>query len=129
MYVAITRARERLYASFAQTRLLHGQTRYGIKSRFIDELPEGAVKWLTPRVRTGARFGQWHDPGLAQAISSAVPRSKPSHGFRIGQSVQHARFGEGVIINLEGNGDDARAQVNFGPQGVKWLQLAVARLT
>ena len=50
MYVAITRARRRLYVSLAQSRLLHGQTRYGIKSRFLEELPENAVKWLTPRV-------------------------------------------------------------------------------
>lgn len=131
MYVAITRARQRLYISFAQTRMLHGRTRDGFKSRFIAELPEGAVKWLTPRVRAraGGRFGQWHDSGLAPAVATAVARAKPTHGFRIGQSVQHARFGEGVIINLEGGGDDARAQVNFGPQGVKWLQLAVAKLT
>jgi DNA helicase-2/ATP-dependent DNA helicase PcrA len=58
-----------------------------------------------------------------------VARAKPPHGYRIGQSVNHARFGEGVVINLEGNGDDARAQINFGPQGVKWLSLAVAKLT
>jgi DNA helicase-2/ATP-dependent DNA helicase PcrA len=128
MYVAITRARQRLYISFAQTRLLHGQTRYGIRSRFIDELPEGAVKWLTPRVRAGARFGNWRDSGFAPA-PAPVMRSQPSHGFRIGQSVRHTRFGEGVIVNLEGSGDDARAQVNFGPQGMKWLQLAVAKLT
>ncbi len=55
-------------------------------------------------------------------------RSAPSHGVRVGQSVRHARFGEGVVINLEGSGDDARAQVNFGPQGIKWLALAVAKL-
>jgi len=129
MYVAITRARRRLYISFAQTRLLHGQTRYGIKSRFLEELPEGAVKWLTPRVRaaSGGRFGQWHDTGLAPAVATA--RAKPTHGYRIGQTVHHARFGEGVIINIEGNGDDARVQINFGPQGLKWLLLSVAKLT
>ena len=129
MYVAITRARQRLYISFAQSRMLHGQTRYGIKSRFLGELPDGAVKWLTPRVRasSGGRFGQWHDTGLASAVVTA--RSKPTHGYRIGQTVNHARFGEGVIVNIEGSGDDARVQVNFGPQGLKWLLLAVAKLT
>ena len=133
MYVAITRARRRLYVSFAQSRLLHGQTRYGIKSRFLEELPENAVKWLTPRVAAGAgggRFGQWHDAGVRPSVPSAPPaRSAPSHGVRVGQAVRHARFGEGVVINLEGSGDDARAQVNFGPLGVKWLALAVAKLT
>ena len=131
MYVAITRARRRLYVSFAQSRLLHGQTRYGIKSRFLQELPDAAVKWLTPRqpVGGGGRFGQWHDAGVRPAAPSAPPARAPSHGMRIGQSVRHARFGEGVVINLEGSGDDARAQVNFGPLGVKWLALAVAKLT
>jgi DNA helicase II / ATP-dependent DNA helicase PcrA len=131
MYVAITRARRRLYMSFAQSRLLHGQTRYGIRSRFIEELPEPAVKWLTPRagVASGGRFGAWHDPGLRSTVpSTPVHTSRNTHGFRIGQTVHHARFGDGVIINLEGGGDDARVQVNFGPHGVKWLLLAVAKL-
>jgi DNA helicase II / ATP-dependent DNA helicase PcrA len=131
MYVAITRARRRLYVSFAQSRLLHGQTRYGIKSRFLEELPDNAVKWLTPRVAAhggGGRFGQWHDPGVKAAAPAGSVRSQPSHGFRVGQSVRHAKFGEGVIVNLEGSGDDARVQVNFGVHGVKWLLVAVARL-
>jgi DNA helicase-2/ATP-dependent DNA helicase PcrA len=130
MYVAITRARRRLYISFAQSRLLHGQTRYGIRSRFLQELPEDAVKWLTPRaaVGGGGRFGHWHDAGVKPELVSPAARSRATHGFRIGQSVRHARFGDGVIVNLEGAGDDARVQVNFGPQGVKWLLLGVAKL-
>jgi len=131
MYVAITRARRRLYVSFAQSRLLHGQTRYGIKSRFLEELPENAVKWLTPRVAAyggGGRFGQWHDPGARAGAPAVSVRSQASHGFRVGQSVRHAKFGEGVVVNLEGSGDDARVQVNFGVHGVKWLLVAVARL-
>ncbi|MDH5209225.1 MAG: UvrD-helicase domain-containing protein [Burkholderiaceae bacterium] len=132
MYVAITRARRRLYVSLAQSRLLHGQTRYGLKSRFLDELPEQAVKWLTPRAGagTGGRFGQWHDAGVKPAASAASPaaRSQPTHGFRIGQSVRHSKFGDGVVVSLEGSGDDARVQVNFGVHGVKWLLLAVAKL-
>jgi DNA helicase-2/ATP-dependent DNA helicase PcrA len=131
MYVAITRARRRLYVSLAQSRLLHGQTRYGIKSRFLEELPENAVKWLTPRVAAyaGGRFGQWHDAGVKPVAPSAnVARAQSTYGFRVGQSVRHAKFGEGVVVNLEGSGDDARVQVNFGVHGVKWLLLAVAKL-
>jgi DNA helicase-2/ATP-dependent DNA helicase PcrA len=130
MYVAITRARRRLYLSFAQGRMLHGQTRYGIKSRFIDELPGAALKWLTPRLREGAglRFGQWHDAGVQPAAFAAPRSAQERNGYRIGQTVRHARFGEGVIIRLEGSGTDARAKINFGAQGIKELLLAVAKL-
>jgi len=132
MYVAITRARRRLYLSFAQSRMLHGQTRYGIKSRFIGELPEGSLKWLTPRLResAGLRFGPWHDAGTQPAVAAAEPArlGQERNGYRIGQTVRHARFGEGVIIRLEGSGTDARAKINFGAQGIKELLLAIAKL-
>ena len=131
MYVAITRARRRLYLSYAQKRMLHGQTRYGIKSRFIDELPAGVVKWLTPRLREGAglRYGQWHDAGARPAVATATPRMDDArNGYRIGQTVRHGRFGEGVIIKLEGSGSDARAKINFGAQGIKELLLSIAKL-
>jgi DNA helicase-2/ATP-dependent DNA helicase PcrA len=130
MYVAITRARRRLYLSFAQSRMLHGQTRYGIRSRFIAELPEGGLKWLTPRLREGAglRFGDWHDGGTRPAAAATTRASQAGNGYRIGQTVRHARFGEGVIIRLEGSGTDARAKINFGAQGVRELLLAIAKL-
>jgi DNA helicase-2/ATP-dependent DNA helicase PcrA len=132
MYVAITRARRRLYLSFAQNRLLHGQTRYGIKSRFLDEIPEPVSRWLTPRIAAGSaggRYGRWYDPpARTQQLETPVRSAQPTHGFRVGQSVHHARFGDGVIIRLEGNGEDARAKINFGPQGVKELLLGIAKL-
>ena len=126
MYVAVTRARQRLYLSFAQTRMLHGQTRYNLPSRFLDEVPEELVKWLTPR----AGKGGFAAPS-APTYSSTPRRSESSgagSGFRIGQSVMHAKFGLGVIINAEGGGSDARVQVNFGNAGIKWLALSVAKL-
>ena len=150
MYVAITRARKRLYLSFSQTRLLHGQTRYNVKSRFLDELPEGALKWLTPRNQGfGSGYAReyqqaWQKgsglgsvvgagrvagrPAAPPAPPALVPKA-PSHGLRVGQGVFHTKFGEGVVITLEGKGDDARAQVNFGRHGAKWLALSVAKLT
>jgi DNA helicase-2/ATP-dependent DNA helicase PcrA len=132
MYVAITRARRRLYLSFAQSRMLHGQTRYGIRSRFIGELPEGSLKWLTPRLREAAalRYGAWHDAGAQPAATAGAPSLTAAErsGYRIGQTVRHARFGEGVIIRLEGSGTDARAKINFGAQGIKELLLSIARL-
>ena len=144
MYVAITRARQRLYLSFSQTRMLHGQTRYNVKSRFFEELPEHALKWLTPKQQgfgsgfareyqqawqRGSGFGSMVGAGrVAPAPPPLVPKA-PSHGLRVGQSVFHTKFGEGLILTLEGQGDDARAQVNFGRHGMKWLALSVAKLT
>ena len=161
MYVAITRARKRLYLSFSQTRMLHGQTRYNVRSRFLEELPEDSLKWLTPRAGAsrpgwggGADWasGGWnpgargHDARVREPAWSGEGRSSalgngPSASdvrlaarferglpWRIGQSVAHAKFGEGVILGIEGSGSDARVQVNFGRQGVKWLALSVAKL-
>jgi DNA helicase-2/ATP-dependent DNA helicase PcrA len=150
MYVAITRARERLYMSLAQTRMLHGQTRYNVRSRFLDELPQGGLKWLTPRADPLARWGgggsrggegwgrDWFArPGAGQRAPQAVPPSLPAFadaqraaegGFRIGQAVFHTKFGEGKITALEGSGEDARAQVRFNRHGEKWLALGVAKL-
>src|SRR5467141_2427236 len=125
MYVAITRARTRLYLSFAQTRMLHGQTRYNVASRFLDELPEEAVKRLTPR----PGHAKFDDVAWAPQPAKSYKAKTPSHGFRIGQSVLHPKFGQGVIVNAEGSGTDARLQINFGKQGMKWLALEYAKLT
>ena len=111
--------------------------RYSLKSRFFEELPQGALKWLTPQVSGyGTGYTQqyknaWARQSVAVQDVGEVPafaKPKESHGWRMGQSVRHAKFGEGVIVNLEGTGTDARAQINFGGQGMKWLALSVARL-
>ncbi|HEF5871188.1 TPA: UvrD-helicase domain-containing protein [Burkholderia cenocepacia] len=151
MYVAITRAKERLYLSFAQSRMLHGQTRYNVRSRFFDELPEHVLKWLTPKVEAGSRWGGRSDnagygrdwfarPGggsREQIVDAAVTAPLPAFadkqraagtGFRVGQQVFHTKFGEGTVTALEGNGTDAKAQVKFKRHGEKWLALAVAKL-
>ena len=146
MYVAITRARKRLYMSHSQPRMLHGQTRYNLKSRFFDELPEAALKWLTPKNQNfggssfgygagypSTRSGGFHrDAGASQSFASPpvpVQKAAPSHGLRAGIQVFHAKFGEGAVLSIEGQGDDARAQVKFGRHGIKWLALSVAKLT
>jgi DNA helicase-2/ATP-dependent DNA helicase PcrA len=126
MYVAITRARSRLYLSFSQTRLLHGQTRYNVASRFLDEVPPETIKWLSPRLGRGARLD---DVAWSAAPAKNVAAKIPDHGFRIGQAVLHPKFGHGVIVSAEGSGSDARLQINFGKQGMKWLALEYARLT
>jgi len=142
MYVAITRARKRLYLSHSQTRLLHGQTRYNVKSRFFEELPEEALKWLTPRNAGFGHFGG--GPGLRAprgggfdggyfaggSAAAPVPRqAETPQGLRVGQQVFHNKFGEGTLLALEGSGDDARAKVRFNRHGEKWLALSVAKLT
>jgi DNA helicase-2/ATP-dependent DNA helicase PcrA len=133
MYVAMTRARRRLYISFAQSRMLHGQTRYNIASRFLNEIPESCLKWLqsTPRIDQKP-----YCPGAGKQTTTAIPRTaiysqqKFSGGaWRIGQNVLHAKFGAGVITNYEGSGSEARVQVNFDHAGTKWLLLEYAKLT
>ncbi len=157
MYVAITRAKERLYLSLAQSRMLHGQTRYNVRSRFFDELPQATLKWLTPKLEAGTRWGGARGDGGAwgrdwfsrpdrqerrggyagyatePAVSAPLPafaneQRAAGTGFRVGQQVFHTKFGEGAITALEGSGPDARAQVRFKRHGEKWLALAVAKL-
>jgi len=126
MYVAVTRARKRLYLSCAQSRALHGQTHYHLRSRFLDEVPPELVKWLTP----GTRFGGgafWSPARVDEPPAPSSSRVLPG-GFAIGQNVRHARFGVGVIVAAEGGGEDAKVQINFGDAGVKWLLLSLARL-
>jgi DNA helicase-2/ATP-dependent DNA helicase PcrA len=155
MYVAITRARKRLYLSHSQTRMLHGQTRYNLKSRFFEELPEACLKWLTPpqpawAAPGGGGGGQWqngrrnfgappvlqpswspgfNDRGDPKGLGQTAPEPDRGTDIRAGLAVFHNKFGEGKVLAVEGVGDDARAQVNFTRHGTKWLALSVAKLT
>ena len=145
MYVAITRARKRLYLSHTQTRMLHGQTRFNLKSRFFDELPEAALKWITPKHQGFGTFtpdskakkpysssGKCYFGSNSDVFASPpVPPQKqaPAHGLKVGLAVFHNKFGEGRVLTLEGSGDDARAEVSFSRHGKKWLALSVAKLT
>jgi len=145
MYVAITRARKRLYLSHSQTRMLHGQTRYNPRSRFFEELPESALKWITPKQQGFGSFAPHSGAGSAYPSSARgqfgtksetfasppvpVQKAAPSHGLRAGMAVFHSKFGEGKVLAIEGTGDDARAQVSFPRHGTKWLALSVAKLT
>lgn len=132
MYVAITRARKRLFMSFSQTRMLHGQMRYNMRSRFLDELPEASLKWLSAKVQTNDWFARpksaWVDAPETGANKIAQNLTRQSSGWRVGQSVAHAKFGEGVIVNIEGSGSNCRAHINFGKFGMKLLDLSIAKL-
>ena len=131
MYVAITRARNKLYMSLARNRMLHGKTRYGIQSRFLEELPEEHLKWLTPRV---SQYNAWEQTAMARenntpSFGSYKVKENTTLGYRMGQSVHHAKFGDGVIVKLEGSGEDSRAYINFGTKvGIKCLALNIAKL-
>jgi DNA helicase-2/ATP-dependent DNA helicase PcrA len=120
-YVAITRARRRLYLTHAQSRMLHGQVRYNVPSRFYDEIPAALVRWLSARRAESA-------PEAASSPPSRLETRRDAPGWRIGQSVKHAKFGLGIIIDAEGRGTDARVQVNFRDAGVKWLAIEYAKL-
>ncbi len=126
MYVAVTRARQRLYLSCAQTRMLHGQTRYCMPSGFFDEIPDNLLLKINRSVKPAFS---------AVSATPSYPKSRMETqasvgGLRIGQSVAHSKFGTGMVVSMEGTGEDARVQVNFGGGvGMKWLALAYAKLT
>ncbi len=134
MYVAITRARRRLYLSFAQSRMLHGQVNYGMASNFLKELPEEVLHWITPRFAAPKYFdsGNFETQSYNKAFA-ASPMEKappaPDALWKIGQRVIHQKFGEGTITGSKGSGADASVQVNFKHAGSKWLALEYAKLT
>ena len=152
MYVAITRARKRLYLSYAGSRMLHGAPRYGIVSRFVEEIPPGLTKWIVlPEKQFDFRqqnmsFGRGNTGGSWSSGGGRAPQADPAryrtapqranfekrpdeHPFAVGQNVRHAKFGDGVVIDFEGRGLDARVQVRFATDGTKWLALQYAKLT
>ena len=134
MYVAITRARRRLYLTIAQSRMLHGQTNYSMASSFLRELPEALLHWLTPRFSTRKTFdtGGSETSSYVKAFSASPitkPQPAPDAMWRIGQHVFHQKFGEGVVTDSEGGGNEGRVQVNFKRAGSKWLALEYAKLT
>ncbi|MET0327602.1 MAG: 3'-5' exonuclease, partial [Luteimonas sp.] len=121
-YVGITRARQKLVLTYAEARRLHGQDMFGVPSRFLREIPPVLLNEVRPKVQTTrASFPQrQRDMGHASLA--------PSVGVRLGQSVSHAKFGAGTVIDIEGDGAHARVQVNFDEVGSKWLVLAYANL-
>ncbi|BES83095.1 DNA helicase II [Pectobacterium araliae] len=118
-YVGVTRAMEKLTITYAESRRLYGKEAYHRPSRFIGELPEECVE----EVRLRASVSR---PVNHQRLGTPITQN--DSGYKLGQRVRHAKFGEGTIVNLEGSGDHARLQVAFQGQGIKWLVAAYARL-
>jgi DNA helicase-2/ATP-dependent DNA helicase PcrA len=121
-YVGITRARQTLYMTHAEQRRMHGMESFSQQSRFIAEIPEEHIEEIRPRVQVSRPVRR-----------TAKPRSRPGGaeeelGIRLGQRVRHNKFGDGVILNCEGQGAHARVEVNFEQAGTKWLVLGYANL-
>ena len=121
-YVGITRARQQLVLSYAETRRLHGQEMYQAPSRFISEIPAELIE----EIRT--RAPATPPPVMQQRIRRPMVAEEGPGGLKLGQRVSHVKFGEGVVLNYEGQGSHARVQVNFKRAGQKWLVMAYAKL-
>ena len=121
-YVGITRAREQLVVTSAEVRRLYGSENYNRLSRFVREIPDD----LKQEIRPKAQFSR----PVMQAPSSRMgqDRAREETGLRVGQQVNHARFGDGIVLNLEGQGAQSRVQVNFETAGSKWLIASMANL-
>ncbi len=117
-YVGMTRAMKTLYLSYAEQRRLHGVDSYGQVSRFVREIPEELLEEVRPRVQVSRPL----------AVGRFRPEEPAARGMRLGGRVRHGKFGEGVILNVEGNGAHARVQVSFERQGTKWLMVQYANL-
>jgi DNA helicase II / ATP-dependent DNA helicase PcrA len=117
-YVGMTRAMRELYLTYAEQRRLHGIDSYGQASRFLKEIPPEVIEEVRPRVQVSRPLAA----GRFRAEEPAAP------GVRLGARVRHGKFGEGVILNVEGNGAQARVQVSFERQGTKWLMVQYANL-
>jgi DNA helicase-2/ATP-dependent DNA helicase PcrA len=119
-YVGATRAMRQLWLTYAEQRRLHGTDSYGVPSRFIREIPEEVIEEVRPRIR------------VTRPVAVASRRGglieEPVGGVRLGQRVRHGKFGDGIVLGLEGQGSHARVQVVFEGQGTKWLMLAYANL-
>ena len=117
-YVGTTRAMRQLYITYAEQRRLYGIDQYGQPSRFIGELPVDLIEEIRPRLQVSRPV----------FMKRGSLEDTPTHAMRMGSRVRHAKFGDGVVLNFEGNGPQARIQVNFEAQGTKWLMLSYANL-
>ncbi|HKV97446.1 MAG TPA: DNA helicase II [Gammaproteobacteria bacterium] len=116
-YVGMTRAMRELILSYAESRRLHGTDSYAVPSRFLREIPAELIEEIRPRVQV-----------TRPLTPSSVHLDSAPTGLQLGQHVQHPNFGEGVVLDYEGSGPQARVQVNFRAAGAKWLVVAYANL-
>ena len=120
-YVAITRAMEKLYITYAESRRLHGNDTFNPPSRFIKEVPKELIDEIRPRAQTNIPYNR-------KDFKETKLEFEQEIGVALGQKVKHKRFGEGIVLNYEGSGESARVQVNFDKSGTKWLVVTYANL-
>ena len=118
-YVGMTRAMQQLYLTYAESRRLYGRETYPRPSRFLREIPAE----LLQEVRMRATISR-----PVNAVQAKSAKFQTQGSYKLGQRVSHAKFGEGVVLQIEGEGAQERVQINFKPAGVKWLMLAYAKL-
>nr|CDQ34424.1 DNA helicase II [Virgibacillus halodenitrificans] len=126
-YVGVTRAMRKLYLTHAEIRRLHGKETFSRPSRFLHELPESLLEEVRLRGQVSRPVSTRPNRGLSQQQSVSSDDDQPS--LSLGQRVSHPVFGEGVIINAEGEGARARVHISFEDEGDKWLVLGFAKLT
>ena len=123
-YVGITRAKQILYISHAEQRRLHGVDNFAQPSRFIAEIPDEYIEEIRPRVQVTRPLRS----SRLTRHKGRSPMPQNELGIRLGQRVRHGKFGDGAILNCEGQGAHARVEVNFETAGTKWLVLSYANL-
>ena len=136
-YVGMTRAMQQLTICYAEIRRLYGREHYAQPSRFLGEIPPQHIEeirsarmtrpWTRSSGRPSAR------PSTRLAAHPTAPTTSTAddpgfNGLQPGRQVRHKKFGEGMVIDLEGRGEHARIQVNFNEVGTKWLVCAYANL-
>ena len=122
-YVGVTRAMQRLYLTYAESRRINGSETFNRQSRFISEMPEAVIE----EVRLTGTIVRSASSQLSQSSLALSAGEVVGTGLKLGQRVLHQKFGEGIILNYEGEGSGARIQVNFS-EGSKWLVIAYANL-
>jgi DNA helicase-2/ATP-dependent DNA helicase PcrA len=115
----MTRAMQKLYLTYAESRRLYGRESYPRPSRFLREIPSELIQEVRMRAT------------VSRPVTTVQPKTtylKTTGTYKLGQSVSHVKFGEGVVLQIEGSGAQERVQINFKQVGVKWLMLAFAKL-
>jgi DNA helicase-2/ATP-dependent DNA helicase PcrA len=123
-YVGITRAMQKLFLTYAESRRLYGEDSYHPPSRFLREVP----KKLLQEVRLQTSVSRPVSSSYNNNYGGQSGLNENHTGINLGQRVYHELFGEGVVLNFEGRGAAARVQVNFTDEGSKWLVLQYANL-